>query len=58
MNRWIRVSNLNQTVKNLKKQVFWGYFNFFGRGSLIPLEGMMKSQRHTSILQDKIASFM
>ncbi|GIY71705.1 transposable element Tc1 transposase [Caerostris extrusa] len=54
----ITEQHLNQTVKHLQKQMFWGYFTPGGPGSLVPVEGMTDSQKYTSILPDKFEPFM
>jgi hypothetical protein len=41
----LRTGHLQQTVKHPPKKMFWGCFISTGPGNLIPIEGMMISEK-------------
>lgn len=47
-------AHIQQSIKHPVKQMFWGCFSFFGPGSLVPITGMMNSQKYLEILQDRM----
>ena len=43
-------ANIQQAPKHPPKKKFWGFFTVFGPGSLIPIKGMMNSDKYKDIL--------
>lgn len=50
-NEKLTPSHIDQTVKHPVKKMFWGCFSYMGVGSLVPIEGMMNSQKYKSMLE-------
>lgn len=50
-NEKLTPSHLNQTVKHPVKKMFWGCFSYMGVGGLVPIEGMMNSEKYKSLLE-------
>ena len=54
-NESLSASHINQTVKHPSKKMFWGCFSYSGTGTLIPIEGMMNSEKYKSLLGQRLA---
>ena len=50
--------HLQQTVKHPPKQMFQGCFTFIGSGSLIPIEGMINSEKCSDFLKCRVVQIM
>ena len=50
--------HLQQTVKHPPKQMFQGHSTFTGPGSLIPIEGMINSEKYRDILKCRVVQSM
>lgn len=47
----LTAAHLVQTVKHPVKKMFWGCFSYKGTGKLIPVEGMMNSEKYKEMLE-------
>lgn len=47
-------AHIEQAVKHLQK-MFWGCFSYVGTGVLIHTKVMMNSQKHKTLLEDRLA---
>ena len=47
----IRAGHIQQATKHPPKKMFWGTFSAFGPGRLVPVEGMMNSDKYKNILE-------
>ena len=45
--------HIKQTVKFPQKKMFWGCFTFKGPKSLVPIDGMMNSDKYIPILEKR-----
>ena len=50
----LRRGHIDQAPKHPPKKMFWGYFSFLGTGTLVPVEGMMNSNKYMEILRQKL----
>ena len=47
----LSASHLNQSVKHLQKKMFWDSFTWKGVGFLVPVKGMMNTDRYIDVLR-------
>ena len=47
----LSASHINHSVKHPQKKTFWGSFSWKGVGSLVPVEGMMNTDRYIDVLR-------
>ena len=47
----LSASHINHSVKHPQKKTFWGSFTWKGVGSLVPVEGMMNTDRYIDALR-------
>lgn len=52
----LTAAHLIQVVKHPVKQMFWGCFSYMGPGKLIPIEGMMNSERYKAMLEQNLTT--
>ena len=50
----VRAEHMKQSFKHPPKQMFWGCFSYEGTGCLIPIEGMMNSDRYIRLIETRI----
>lgn len=43
-------AHIEQSVKHPVKQMFWGCFSYCGTGLLVPIQGMMNSEKYIKVL--------
>lgn len=55
-NEKLTAAHIDQTVKHPQKKMFWGCFSYAGTGSLVPVEGMMNSQKYKELLERKLSA--
>lgn len=53
-NEKLTTQHFDQTVKHPIKKMFWGCFSYKGTGSLVPIEGMMNSEKYKNLLEQKL----
>lgn len=53
-NESLTAAHINQTVKHPTKKMFWGCFSYSGTGTLIPIEGMMNSEKYKAMLGQRL----
>lgn len=53
-NEQLTPAHIDQTVKHPVKKMFWGCFSYMGVGSLVPIDGMMNSQKYKSMLEQHL----
>ena len=54
----LKEAHIQQAPKNPPKNMFWGFFTVFGPGSLIPIEGMMNSDKYKDIFSKLFAPYL
>lgn len=54
VNEKLSAAHIDQTVKHPLKVMFWGCFSYKGTGSLVPIKGMMNSQKYKDLLENKL----
>lgn len=47
-------AHIQQSVKHPQKKMFWGCFTFEGPCSLVPVDGMLKSDEYIKILKSRV----
>ena len=50
----IRECHIDQSVIHPQKKMFWGSFTYYGVGSLLPIEGMMNSEKYIQVIDKKV----
>lgn len=53
-NEKLTTAHIDQTVKHPLKKMFWGCFSYKGTGCLVPIEGMMNSQKYRDLLEHRL----
>ena len=47
-------AHFNVVVKQPRKKMFWGSISFSGVGSLMPIGGMMSSDKYIDVIENKV----
>lgn len=53
-NEKLTAAHIDQTVKHPLKKMFWGCFSYKGTGSLVPVEGIMNSEKYKDLLEQRL----